>query len=284
MKTKKIIFTFMIFGLIAFLITSCKKDEEETQPQQQEQGDEVGAAKDDAIADKLFSDVTDIVDEAMRGQKSNRGVVVDTIFMGPCVIVTIDTLAFPFTITVDFGDTNCLCHDGKFRRGKILVEHTGPYWAVGTVITHTFDNYFVNEHQLLGTKIVTNQGLNSNNNLTWTVHVDGQVIKPNNGGTITWIADRMREWAHGHNTPFIWWDDVYLITGSHNVVSSNGNTLSVTITRALEIALNCYWIKSGTVEMQHNEWPLIILDYGNGNCDDIATVTINGNTHTIHLN
>lgn len=282
MKTKKLIFTIMFFTLIALVYTGCKKDEEE-QPPGQEQGDEVNASKDDAIADKLFTEVTDIVGEAMRGQESSR-TIMDTIFMGPCVTVTIDTLAFPFTITVDFGDSNCLCNDGKYRRGKILVEHTGPFWAVGTVITHTFDNYFVNEYQLLGTKVVTNQGLNSNNNPTWTVHVNGQVIKPNNGGTITWVADRMREFAHGHNTPFKWWDDVYLITGSHNVVASTGATLSVTITQALEIALNCYWIKSGTVEMQHSGWPLITFDYGNGTCDDIATVSFNGNTYTIHLN
>ena len=281
MKTHKLILAMFMLVAVSVLYTGCEKDED-PEPQNNE-NQNVNAAKDDAIADKLFSELTDITDEAMRGQdKSYKDFVLDTIFMGPCVIVTIDTLAFPFTITIDFGTENCLCNDNKWRRGKILVEHNGPYWAVGTVITTTTDNYFVNNHQVLGTKIVTNQGLNTAGNQTWTVDVDGQVIKPD-GGIISWIADRMREWAEGHNTLFIRWDDVYMITGSHNVVASNGSTLSATVTQALEFALNCYWIKSGVVEFQHSELPLIILDYGDGTCDDDATVTINGTTYNIKL-
>lgn len=282
MKTRKLVLAMFLLVGLSIIYTGCKK-EEDSNPQQESQEKEVNAAKDDAIADKLFSDLTDITDEAMRSQnKSYKDFVLDTIFMGPCVIVTIDTLSFPFTITIDFGPVNCLCNDGKWRRGKINVEHSGPYWAVGTVITTTLDNYFVNEHQVIGTKIVTNQGLNSSGNPTWTIHVDGQVIKPN-GGTIIWVGDRMREWSEGHNTPFIWWDDTYMITGSHNVVASNGTSLSATITQGLELSLNCYWIKSGVIELQHSELPLIVLDYGPGTCDDDATVTINGVTYPIKL-
>ena len=103
-----------------------------------------------------------------------------------------------------------------------MVNFTGFYWQIGTVITHAFDNYFVNDHQLLGTKVVTNQGRNSNNNLHWTIHVDGQVIKANNGGTITWVSDRVREWSAGELT-FFRWDDVYMITGSTNGINANGD-------------------------------------------------------------
>lgn len=282
MKTRKSIFILsMILGL-ALLYTSCKKDET-TDPQVPSQDTEVNAAKDDALADKLFSEVTDITNEAMgHHQSSLKSITLDTIFMGPCITVSIDTLAFPHTVTIDFGTENCLCNDGKWRRGKIMVEHNGPYWAVGTVITTTFDNYFVNDHQLLGSKVVTNMGYNSANNPTWTIDVDGHLIKPD-GEEVFWTANRMREWVEGHSTPFIWWNDVYHITGSQNVVASNGTTMSSTITQALEIALNCYWIRSGVIEMQHSLLPLLILDYGNGNCDDQATVTINGVTYPITL-
>ncbi|RLD35579.1 MAG: hypothetical protein DRI83_06640, partial [Bacteroidetes bacterium] len=87
----------------------------------------------------------------------------------------------------------------------------------------------------------------------------------------------------GHSTPFIWWDDTYLITGSHNVVASNGTTLSATITLGLEFSLNCYWIKSGIIELQHSLLPLIELDYGPGTCDDDAIVTIDGTSYPIKL-
>jgi len=283
MKTRKLVLGMLLLAGLTILYTGCKKDEETDPNQTQEREAEVDATKDDALADKLFSELTDIADEAMRGQdKSYKGVVLDTIFMGPCVTVTIDTLSFPFTVTIDFGSTNCLCNDGKWRKGKIHVEHTGPYWAPGTVITTTLEDYFVNNHQVTGTKIATNQGPNSSGNPTWTVNVDGQVIKPN-GGVITWIADRMREWSQGHNTPFLWWDDVYLISGSHNVVAANGNTLSATTTQPLQVALNCFWIKSGIIEFQHSNLPLIVLDYGDGSCDDDAVVIIDGTSYPIKL-
>jgi len=282
MKTRKIVLGMFLLAGMAILIAGCQKDEE-TDPNKTDRETEVNATKDDALADKLFSELTDITDEAMRNnEKSFKGMVLDTIFMGPCVTVTIDTLSFPFTVTIDFGDENCQCNDGKWRRGKIHVEHNGPFWAVGTVITTTLEDYFVNDHQVIGTKIVTNQGRNTNNNPTWTVHVDGQIIKPN-GGVITWVGDRMREWSEGHNTPFKWWDDTYMLTGSHNVIASNGSTLSATILQGLEFSLNCYWIKSGTIELQHSDLPLILLDYGAGSCDDDAVVYIDGTPYPIKL-
>lgn len=282
MKTRKLVFGILMMASMVLIFASCQKDEE-TDPTQADRTTEVDATKDDALADKLFSELTDITDEAMRNnEKSLKGMLTDTIFMGPCVTVTLDTFNFPFTITIDFGDVNCECNDGKFRRGKIHVEHSGPYWAVGTVITTTLEDYYVNNHQVIGTKIATNQGLNSNNNPTWTIHVDGQVIKPN-GGVITWIGDRMREWSEGHNTPWIWWDDVYMLTGSHNVTASNGATLSVTIVEGLQIALNCYWIEAGILELNHSDNPLLVLDYGDGTCDNDAVVYIDGVPYPIEL-
>jgi hypothetical protein len=283
MKTRSLlIITLLSLGL-ALLIASCKKDEtiDQVSPAQDT---EFKAAKDDAIADRLFCEITDIVNEAAGHHPNNlKNIISDTIFMGPCATVTIDTITFPHTITIDFGPVNCICHDGKLRRGKINVSHSGPYWAMGTVITTTFDNFFVNDHQLLGSKVVTNLGPNSSDNPTWEVLVDGIVIKPN-GEEITWVGNRLREWVVGHGAPpFMWWDDIYHITGSHNVMASDGTTLSAVITQPLEIALNCYWIRSGVIEMQHSDLPKITLDYGDGTCDDLATITINGVSFSITL-
>ncbi|HSG67901.1 MAG TPA: hypothetical protein VK994_04285, partial [Bacteroidales bacterium] len=113
MKTRKIILATIMLAGFALLYTSCKKDET-TDPQTADAQEKVLATQDDALADQLFSELTDITNEAMGGPNNFlKDVVLDTIFMGPCVTVTIDTLGFPFTITIDFGEVNCLCHDGK---------------------------------------------------------------------------------------------------------------------------------------------------------------------------
>jgi hypothetical protein len=48
-------------------------------------------------------------------------------------------------------------------------------------------------------------------------------------------------------------------------------------------SLDCKWIKQGTIHFQPSGKPLRIIDFGMGNCDDDATVTINNNTFNIKL-
>ena len=67
------------------------------------------------------------------------------------------------TIIVDFGDgypDDCLKY-GKERRGKIIITYTGKYRDSLSVITTTFDQYYVNNNWIQGERIVTNNGRNS---------------------------------------------------------------------------------------------------------------------------
>ena len=204
--------------------------------------------------------------------------------MGTCVLATLDLSVNPYKLVIDFGPTNCMCDDGKYRRGKIFVHFNGNYFAPGTVITYTFENYYIDDNKLEGIKVVTNKGLNTSNHLWWEVVVDGALIKANNGGTITWVSTRQIEWSEGESTPFVWWDDVYLVTGTAGGVGANSKTYSANITKALKKKLNCEWVVSGTINYQVEGLPAIVVDYGEGVCDDIATATINGQVYTIHMN
>jgi hypothetical protein len=60
-------------------------------------------------------------------------------------------------------------------------------------------------------------------------------------------------------------------------------TFNRTITEPLLIDRSCEYILSGTVELLRNG-ETTTIDYGDGTCDDIATVTINGVTEEISLN
>jgi hypothetical protein len=46
------------------------------------------------------------------------------------------------------------------------------------------------------------------------------------------------------------------------------------MTSALIVALNCRWIEKGTIEFKPGGKLTRMVDYGNGNCDNKATVTI----------
>jgi hypothetical protein len=251
---------------------------------------DVSAANDNNLAEGSFNDVQNIVDQSVKGNlvfylpTSNVEMKqISEIEKSNCSTIIHDSLSNPKTITIDFGNLNCLCNDGKSRRGKILVSYIGHYRDSASVHTITFDNYYVDNNQLIGTKTVTNNGHNKDGNLTYSVHVDGQVIKANNGGTITWISDRTRVWTAGSNTTtFI--DDEFSITGKGSGMNSSGNSFTTLITSPLVRALNCRWFKSGIITLTPLNKPTRTIDYGAGTCDANATVTINGKAYPIILN
>jgi hypothetical protein len=272
----------LFLGLIAFIsfaviTTSCKKNNEL-------QLEDKVLSQDDAYAESTFENVSDIGNEAYDIKTGNmlKSIEGNRLFLSDCATVTLDTLAFPCVLTIDFGDTNCLCNDGKYRRGKIIITFTGRYFEPGTVITHGFENYFVNDKSVAGTKVVTNMGENENGNLYFTIEVQGVIEKPDGGGTFSWNSSRVREWIQGSDTHNRW-DDIYLVTGTATGTRPNGLTWEQEIMTPLRVELACRFIVSGTVEMRPQDRPVRLLDYGNGDCDNIATVTINGETYTIHL-
>jgi hypothetical protein len=272
---KKISLVLTIVMAALFMFSGCKKTNNE---------DDFSATKDDAFAEATFDDVTSIADEAYTLSTSGNFKSADgRIFLSDCATVTLDTTVFPRVLTIDFGDTNCLGNDGRYRRGKILISFTGRYWQPGTIITTTFDEYYVNDNQVEGTKVVTNNGYNDSGNMNWDMSVNGIITLADGGGTISWNSQRNREWIEGISTPYNRWDNVYLITGQATGQHANGLHWTRQITSPLRIELACRFIVSGTVEITPEGKPVRILDFGDGTCDNEATVTVNGNTYTIHL-
>jgi hypothetical protein len=57
----------------------------------------------------------------------------------------------------------------------------------------------------------------------------------------------------------------------------------MTIISPLIYQNGCFYPVSGIIEIDTDGEGLKIIDYGNGECDNVATVTINGNTENIEL-
>ena len=55
------------------------------------------------------------------------------------------------------------------------------------------------------------------------------------------------------------------------------------ITQPLKITFVCPWIVSGTIEATPDDNFVRVLDYGNGTCDNNATITVDGNVYNIKL-
>lgn len=204
--------------------------------------------------------------------------------LSPCATVTKVYKNDTIEITIDFGDVNCLCNDGRERRGKIYINHYGYYWEGDVEIAYSFDNYFVDDNQLTGVRNV-HRYRNENEFRQSDIFVDGAIILADNMGTITWHAEHTRIVIEGSDTRDKS-DDVIQITGSSYGVMANGKIFNAEITTPL-IKMNqagCFrWPVSGERQITVNETKFVIINYGDGTCDNLAEVTKNGETKTIEL-
>ena len=272
---KRLLYPTMAIGI---LFASCNKSENTSSTK------ETTEASTDVLAETTFDEVQEIADQAYDlkypGLKDIEARYND--HFGDCVTVTLDTTVMSRVMTIDFGEVNCLCRDGKYRRGQIIVTFNGRYFQPGTVITHGFNDFYVNDNHVEGLKTLTNNGHNDAGFMWFSIIVDGQITLIENGNVINWSADKTKTWIEGNGTPRRN-DDVYLIEGSGTSSNSNGSGFTRLITNPLRRELSCRWIVSGTVEITPVNRPIRVLDYGDGSCDSLATVTVNGETITIIL-
>jgi len=273
---KLVLFNLLFVALIGSTFTSCSKDETKNDDQLMEQMN--------VVIEHELDQASNFSDEAYNTGTITSDLTSDKMeIRHNCAIVTLDTSSSMKTITIDFGNSNCLGRDGRYRRGKIITTFEGRYRALNSKHTISFDDYFVNDNHLEGTRNVTNTGADQNGKTTFTVTDEGKVTLTD-GLIFTYISQRIRTWTEGEST-FNIWDDVYDISGSGSVANSKGNGFTATIQEPLTVALNCSNITKGIIRIMplNNEFKERVINYGDGNCDDLASVTVNGVTKIIKL-
>jgi len=276
MKTTKSIFLTALLLSGAMLFHSCEK-EVEINPEILE------TVQEEAVATTIFDDVfaqIEMGENSAFGLKSGDGETTSS-----CPAVTVDPVGpnFPKTITIDFGEIGCEGPEGNVRTGKIIIFISGRHRTDGSVKSVSFENFTVNGFKVEGTKTITNMGRRDNGNIYWKIQVEGAQITSPEGLTFQWESVREREWVTGENPPLPFINHVYEITGNTNGVNRFQKEFSVTVQTPLVVKMNCRFIVQGSVLIQIAGRPDAILDYGDGTCDNIATITVNGETKRIRL-
>jgi hypothetical protein len=270
MKAKILVFSLMA----TFFFISCNK-EETTLATPINAADVSENAKIDLISD----DVLQIVEsQSNETEFAGRGA---ENFLSDCArIITLEQVGNTWTRTVDFGDVNCSLLNGNMVRGKIIISFTNDFNASTRTISYTFDNFYHNDRHIEGNRTVVKTIL-ANGHPQATINLNLTVTNLN-GGVYTRVGNRVREFTEGYNTPFNVSDNVFSITGSWTTTLPSGIVHTATITTPIIKKMNCQYIVSGTVSIVRNT-NTAVLDYGNGDCDANATVTINGVVHNITL-
>lgn len=278
MKTKILIIAIFAVSLLA--ISSCKKDKtnnnEETEML-------IGIQKNEGIITRIYNLITDELNDINIALDA-MGYTNTAKPLDSCVQVTIDhpdSTTWPKIITLNFAG-GCNSQNGNVLSGRMTINQSDRYRNDGMVRIVTFDNFSINGFGVSGTKTITNIG-SANGFKTYSINISNGSITIPYVEQINHInSQRTRVWIEGENT-MLRFDDVYLITGTSTGIAENDKLYTATIIEPLRIARNCRWIGQGKISTTVEDLPTVVIDFGNGTCDQTATVTVNGNTRTITL-
>lgn len=287
MKTIKLIYVMAFM----FIIASCSKTDEADFSFK-----EADVTTESKI-DRANDDISDIVENQEMATYSNsisgREITTTSTTFTNCATITrvpaFGTALTPgtqVTKTIDFGTSNCALDNGNTVRGKIIISFIFQPSATSHTITYTFDNFYHNDIKFAGTKTFTRVMTTNAAGFVRpvvTMNMDMTVTFPN-GDVFTRVGTRTREIVEGYTTPS-WTDNIYQITGNWVTTRPNGTTRTATITTPLKIRLSCIAQQKpvtvkGVISFVSGT-NTASIDYGNGDCDNAAVLTINGVSSTI---
>lgn len=278
----------LVVGGIVFF--SCKKDNNSSPGNSPDTDSTVSLSTSAATTDNMFSDTYDVLGQTTAGNNylnariatNGRADEVDTI--PACATITVspaDTGTYPKTVTVNFG-TGCTGWYGVTRSGSITFTFSGHLKNPGTTVTATYNNYKVNGYLVQGNYSVYNASSLSNGIMFTSTVTNGKVTYPNGFQWYSYSGTRTIRQTGGIGSPN-YNTYVFSITGAHSYASWTGRTLTDSVTTPLVKQVSCENIVSGTVAFTYNGLIKGTLDYGGGNCDSTATITVGSFTKTIIL-
>jgi len=290
---------------VTLMLFSCKKENTNTIEQQEIELSQF-ASEGDAFSEQsyshIFDDVMGISDEVgVMGSGIFGREVNDTVWLQRCFTVRIERplapQAFPMIVTITFPQSGCMGPDGRVRRGQIKTVYTNRLMIPGAESVTNFLNYSVDSVTVGGTYRIKNivdpvqiMIFPPQYNHKWLVTVIGGRLGYPNGDVVEWNSTKTIEQIEGSHTPILR-DDVFKKTGNSSGQSVRGlrsTSWFSEITEPLIRRNTCKWIVKGKIRTIRrnlsNTSPWVaVLDFGNGTCDNIATLNINGNIRTITL-
>lgn len=285
MKTTNLILGFAL----ALTILSCSKEENSN-------GNAISTedAQVSSKIDAMNDDVSAIVEEeeantysdAINGKTSE---LIESELTSCATITrvpafgTAPTLGDTVTKTIDFG-AGCTLNSGNVVSGRIVISFVFQPGATSHTINYSFDNFFHNGIAFNGDKTFTRTMTTAPNaHPIVTMTMDLTATLPN-GAVYRRVGNRVREIIEGFGDAVLA-NNVYQITGSWVTTGPNGGTQTSTITTPLNVKMSCMAVNkpllvSGIITIVRNT-NSATLDFGDGTCDNLAVLNVNGNNYNI---
>ncbi|MDC7994499.1 hypothetical protein [Altibacter sp. HG106] len=275
-RIQKTIALSLVISMFAF--TACNTDDDtvvnDNDPQVDFSADNATiAARTDIAVEGSFNIVENAYAEEAEGRSAENSLFTN------CAIVTLVTDGNGGTITVDFGE-GCTLNNGAEVSGQILIEFS-PIIEGERNLTYTYENFTYNGNGVTGGGTILREIANTDGNPQSTWNGSIVVTFPDTEVTATRNGLRIAEWVEGVGSG-TWEDNVYHIEGNWTTTLSNGFERTGEVTETLVRELDCPFLVSGELSITQQSLTGA-LNFGAGECDNIAIFTFNGVDYTIIL-
>lgn len=230
----------------------------------------------ESLEDAYFEDVTDMGIAAHEESAYGGGRETTDDRFNTCVTITFGTNSTKEqgSMVIDFGD-GCVDPRGNTRAGQIIISwFDGPANQLGFTTVMTFNGYSINGVKLEGTRTVERIApLGGENNVRHSIMLDNGKATWPDGSVTTRESSFEREWIKDPENERVTLD------GEASGVNRRGKSYTMLIRETLVYRRACFLtdgihmavagVKVFTVGNRK-----IIIDYGDGRCDRIITVTI----------
>jgi hypothetical protein len=288
-------FNRILAGVVVLLLMvtfffACTKSATDTADVDTNKGDNqtITAAADQAVVSGIFDDLFGVALEIgaetgynETGRKAQRSALAAK--LGLCHPFDVDDVVkdqWPKTILVKFG-AGCADNTGRVRAGNVQIIFSGYFFYPGSVIVIKPLTYTVNGVKVTGTKTITNISTSGLYKYT-SVVTDGTVTL--DSITVNFSSNTTITQTDGTATLGDVADDVFSITGTDSLSYPGGIGASIVVSEAdaLERRLECPWFGKGKALVTVNGVSASI-NYGNGICDDSATIDLGDKIKAIKL-
>lgn len=280
MKTKDLLTKTGAIFLLALLLATVRCSNVDTASDfSAEDSDDVSS---EAIDDSANDDAEDLAFTALSSNEVLGGKISSSDDRFTCAEVSRTGDKAAGSLRIDFGD-GCTDKRGRVRRGAIVITYSGVWSEAGSSWSVSFENYFINDVNIAGTRKVKNI---STDTLRRRFQVDLE------DGTATWpdgrIARRrlnhIREHERGNNNILL----RLIIYGTAEGNHRNGRGYQIEILEPLVYERACaaegvIIPVKGKKLIKHGNRQ-ITVDYGDGTCDNVVTlINVNGRTKEIRI-
>ena len=279
MKTSINILTFFSLIVISALFQACS---ENGILNENVGNTELIQLTDEIDTDSNFEEVDDLVIAALEHDFSNSNGRHKKDERFDCAALIEELEGDTKVLTIDFGE-GCVGPHGHVRKGMIVITIKGNHWEVGSShISELFD-FYIDDVHIEGTRSKFNISESEDSNPKFNIILsDGKLTWPD-GTFATREAEHTRTIDRAQN-PI---GDQMYVEGQSNGVNREGEEYFNEIISPLMYSRSCEFGKMpipvvGIKQHMVND-ELVIIDFGNGDCDNLATATRNGESKEFEI-